>query len=104
MTWVKIDDRFEGHPKVIRAGYQAIGVYILALTHSAGHLTNGHVSPEWVKRVAGGQAKKMSDKLVSVGLWEPNGDGWTIHDYFEFNPSRETVLEKRRQERDRKSR
>lgn len=91
MPWVKLDDSLHGHPKAERAGNEALGVHLLALSYCGAYLTNGKITPEFVKGKAGPRHKQVVERLVSAGLWEPNGNGWVIHDYLDYNPSREDV-------------
>jgi hypothetical protein len=108
MPWVKLDDSFFSHPKVVTAGTEAIGLYVMALTYSAHHLTDGHVPAGWVKEKAGPKARKLAAALTEPpsgfehGLWDLNGTGWVIHDYLDYNPSRESILAKRRTDSERK--
>jgi hypothetical protein len=95
MAWVKLDDNFYSHPKVVSAGVEAIGLYVLALTYSSRHLTDGHIPAAWVKQIVGPKARKLSGALVEHGLWAENGTGWLIHDFLIYNPSRDKVLSKR---------
>src|SRR5271165_5174026 len=95
MPWGRLDDSFDAHRKVRRAGLEATGLHARALSYSAGALTDGHIDPEWVQERAGSRGAKLAELLVTAGLWEPNGDGWAIHDYLDFNFSREEVESKR---------
>ena len=104
MPWVKLDDSFHDHPKVLRAGLPAIGLHVVALTHCSRYLTDGHVSPEFVSQKAGKNGQKIAAALVTAGLWTVNDRGWTIHDYLDYNPSRTQVVETRRKESERKAR
>ena len=81
MSWVKIDDQFADHPKVIQAGPLAAWLYVCGLTYCGRYLTDG-----WIP---GGQLRKLADvedalalagRLVSVGLWEEVEDGYRITD------------------------
>lgn len=89
MPWVKLDDSFFSHPKVVNAGTEAIGLYVLGLTYSSHHLTDGHVPGAWVRQAVGSKEKRLTAALVEHGLWAENGTGWLIHDYLEYQPSRE---------------
>jgi hypothetical protein len=91
MPWGRLDDSFDAHRKVRRAGLEATGLHARALSYCAGALTDGHVDPEWLEERAGRRAGKLGELLVVAGLWEPNCDGFVIHDYLEYNPSREKV-------------
>lgn len=103
MSWVKLDDSFFSHPKVVNAGTEAIGLYVLGLTYSSHHLTDGHVPAAWVKQAVGAKVAKLTGALVEHGLWELNGTGWLIHDYLIYNPNRTDVLAKRQRDSDRKA-
>lgn len=104
MPWVKLDDSTDSHRKVRRAGNEAFGIWTRSLCYSAGALTDGHIDPEWLEERAGKRAGKVSELLLVSGLWEPNDDGWKIHDYLDFNPPRASVLAKRKADADRKPR
>jgi hypothetical protein len=109
MPWVKLDDSFYSHPKVVNAGHEAVGLYITALTYASHHLTDGHIPAAWVRQQVGSKTDKLSRALVEAptgfehGLWVENGTGWVIHDYLNYNPSRERILDKRRKDSARKS-
>lgn len=105
MSWGRLDDSFDSHRKVRRAGNEATGVHARAISYCAGALTDGHIDPEWVLERAGGktQAVRVSEVLVLAGLWTPNSDGFVIHDWLDFNPSREQILSKRRVDAERKA-
>jgi hypothetical protein len=103
VTWVKLDDSFFCHPKVVSVGAEASGLYVWGLTYSAHNLTDGHVPAAWVRQAVGGRAKKLSGLLVEHGLWSENGAGWLIHDYDKYNPSRERILAKRQADSERKA-
>lgn len=42
--------------------------------------------------------KALADALVSHGPWEEVEGGWQIHDFLEYQPSRESILAKRKKE------
>lgn len=103
MPWGRLDDSFDSHRKVRRAGLEATGLHARALSYCAGALTDGHIDPEWLEERGARKAAKLGELLVVAGLWEPNSDGFVIHDYLEYNPSRESVLAKRLAENKRKA-
>ncbi len=92
MTWVKLDDQFPDHPKVIAAGPQAGWLYICGICYSARYLTDGFVPASVVPRLMNANTTKLIERLVAVGLWEVTEDGYHIHDYLAYNPRREDVL------------
>jgi hypothetical protein len=95
MAWVKIDDQFFMHPKVIAAGRDARDLYLAALTYTAGQLTDGFVPAGALPLIAAmagvPDAADLAARLVDVRLWEPTAGGYNIHDYHEYNPSAEQV-------------
>lgn len=90
MPWAKLDDRFDEHRKVHRAGLEATGLYACALSYCARYLTDGHLDSDWLERRVPTQRKReqLLSILVEQGLFEANGDGYKVHDYLEHNPSR----------------
>jgi hypothetical protein len=96
MTWVKLDDHFPEHPKVLKAGPMAAWLYVSGLTYASRYLTDGFI-PSDALPVLLPQAspKALAQKLVEVGLWLLVDGGWQIHDYHEYQPSGEQVRQHR---------
>jgi hypothetical protein len=88
MTWAKLDDGFPTHPKILPLSDRAFRAHVLGICYSAQHLTDGFVPRGYVD----GRASK---ELVSSKLWEERDNGFRIHDFTQWNPSREEVLEER---------
>src|SRR5258706_12976308 len=101
MPWFRLDDSFHSHPKVIAAGNEAIGLYVRCGTHAAEHLTDGFVGKD-VALSYGSTA--LADTLVRTRLWHRARGGWTIHDYLDYNPSREAVEKERKASAERQRR
>jgi hypothetical protein len=99
VTWVKLDDHFADHPKVIGLSNAAFRAYVEGLCYSARHLTDGHIPAAQVARVA---TRKPLLELVSSGLWNWNDDGVVVHDYLEYQEDSATILERRRRDSERK--
>lgn len=93
MPWFRLDDSFDTHPKVLMAGNEAVGLYIRCGTYAARNLTDGFVGQEIVLLYG---SDSLAATLVRVGLWHRARGGWNIHDYLDYNPSREEVLAKRK--------
>lgn len=108
MAWVRVDDNLHAHPKIQAAWRRdpgALGLHLLALSYSAAYLTDGAIDAVFVaaQMPAPARRDRAVDALVDAGLWEPNGaDGWQIHDYLDFNDSREEIQRRRRSEAARK--
>lgn len=115
MSWVKLDDGFAEHPKVIAAGPLAGWVHVCGLCYCNRNLTDGYVPRAIARRLAdfehvgletGGvpgmvavgvdvDCELLVEILVEVGMWEEVEGGYVIHDYLDYNPSKEDVLAKR---------
>lgn len=84
MTWVKIDDQFQDHPKFLEVSLAGVGLWVAGLAYSNRYLTDGFLTANAVRRLGG--AAKLTGELVAAGLWEPVDGGWLIHDYTDYNP------------------
>jgi hypothetical protein len=93
MPWAKVDDKLHAHPKVARAGLEALGLHLLAMSYCAAYETEGHVDAHFAEGKAAKRTRALVARLVESGLWEPNGNGWTIHDWLLYNPTREEAAE-----------
>ena len=92
MAWIKIDDQFRNHPKVLAAGPLASWLYVCSLTFAGQYLTDGHIPSTMLGMLAAvDNAQELADRLVDVGLWEEVEGGYQIHDFTEYNPTREEV-------------
>jgi hypothetical protein len=106
--WVKIDDQFPTHPKVMKAGLEARALFITSLCYSANHLTDGFITPEVtplltaMSQITNGAAAVK--KLIDVGLWEVCEDGYLIHDFLVYNPPSTKILDERRANAERQAR
>ena len=115
MPWFRLDDSFHSHPKVIAAGNEAVGLFVRCGTYAAEHTTDGIIAEEIAelygasatgsRRNPGtGKPETLAETLVRTGLWHRVRRGWTIHDYLDYNPSREAVLKERKDAADRQRR
>jgi len=106
MAWVRIDDEFGEHPKVVSAGPLALAIQIKAKCYASRNLTNGFVPHDVVSSfLSGFEGLRIGRKpalsvdwpayMIDAGLWEPAEGGYNIHDYLDYNPSKAEVLERR---------
>ena len=102
MGWAKFDDRWATHAKLLEAGLEAAGLDARAICWCAGQETDGFVPDAAVSLLAAGHRNpaKLAGALVRVRRWARNEErkGYDIHDYLDYNPTRES----RDAERDRK--
>lgn len=101
MPWFRLEDSFHSHPKVIRAGNEAVGLYVRCGTYAAEHLTDGFI-PEHVALLYGTHA--LAKTLVDAGLWRRTRGGWLMPDYLDYNPSKEAVDNDRKSKAERQKR
>ncbi|WP_049569138.1 hypothetical protein [Streptomyces sp. SBT349] len=99
MPWFVLDDGFDTHPKVRKVGNAAVGVFVRLGAYAARHLTEGKLDAAIVRDYGTPPTIK---KLVAVGLLhpfghdcprceQPDGSGYTIHDFLDYNRSRKQV-------------
>lgn len=107
MGWVRLDDNFADHPKVIALSDSAFRLYIEALCYSNRQLTDGFIPNAVYLKLS---REDEADYLIDAGLWEQvNGNvispelttGYQIRSYTEYQPTREKVEEKREQAKER---
>jgi hypothetical protein len=107
--WSKIDDGFTEHAKVAPLSAVAFRLHVSAIVHANRNLTDGMISPQALRVLLAGSvaAGKHVTELVDANLWdEVEGavDTYAIHDFLEYNPSREKVLADRLAAAERKRR
>jgi len=110
-----VDDLYPEHPKLVRLGTwcEVAGwLNVAALAWCKRYLTDGVIPRAAVWRLASfrGMAidgepvtpEAVAMKLVEARLWRERGPDYVIHDFLDYQESRETVLERRRTDRERK--
>lgn len=114
MPWFRIDDKAHTHPKLIKAGNAALGLWLRCGAYAAQHLTDGIV-PGVVAELYG--TKPQAAKLVKAGLWHGHGHScpgacpdpapgdYVFHDFLDDgrNTSRARAEEERKKARDRQA-
>jgi hypothetical protein len=98
MGWVRLDDNFADHPKVIGLSDTAFRLYIEALCYSNRQLTDGFIPMAVYLKAS---KNDDADYLIEAGLWQEVPLGYQIRSYDEYQPLREKVEEKREQARER---
>jgi hypothetical protein len=98
--WIKVDDLFIDHPKVIVAealitpfGHaRVIAMWLHTMAYTNRHLTDGFI-PQIITETVRSETDSASvvRALVAAGLWHEAPGGYRIHDYHDFNPSAEDV-------------
>jgi len=102
MPWVKLDDRFPSHRKVALLSDRAFRLHVSAICWCSENLTDGRISDRELTLVAHIRGLKATAKqLEDAGLWDRTDDGWVIHDFLDYNPSREQTLAERKKNAER---
>lgn len=111
MPWVRIDEDFPQHPKLIQAGPLALAMQVAGLCYCNRYLTDGFVPRSAAASLLHfeGLTRRRADlqeeeagwesvvaDLVRSGAWLEVPGGWRIHDYLSYQPSRSEVLDERR--------
>ena len=121
MPWVKLDDHFDEHPKVARIGPLGIALQVAGLCYCNRNLTDGFIPRavartllDWqteqdgvlwtLARTSGMQgddvtAQWVIDLLVDAGVWEEADGGYRVHDYADYQPTKEAIdIERRKKQ------
>jgi general stress protein YciG len=111
MTWAKFDDRYPWHRKVRGLSDAAFRMDVSAVCWCAENLTDGVIESEFLTLVSDVRnPRKVAAELVRAGRWHaedhdcescpllPPG-AHVIHDYLDYNPTREKIERDREQRR-----
>ena len=101
MTWVRIDDSFPNHPKIIGLSDGAFRLYITALCYSNAYLTDGIVPQKTIKKLSN---SRHISALIDANLWEKCGDDIIILGYEEYQFTKEKVETERKKAAERMNR
>ncbi|HEY6115287.1 MAG TPA: hypothetical protein VI172_04945 [Candidatus Dormibacteraeota bacterium] len=99
MAWFALDDGFDTHPKVRKAGNAAVGLFVRLGVHATRHLTEGHLDGNIVRQYG---TEPNVRKLIAVGMLhgaghtcprcqQPTEGDYVIHDYLDYNKSRAQI-------------
>ena len=101
MPWAALDDHFHDNPKVLDAPLAAVGLYAIGLSYCNAQLSDGFIPRSVIVGIRGWAA--AAKELIERHFWEPaEGGGFRVHDYLDWNRSRQVVLAERAAARDRK--
>lgn len=125
MPWVRFDDQFPIHRKVKGLSDAAYRLHTEGIFWCARNLTDGYVPTADLSDLATARRPlKFLPELVARGNWHladevcesekcpahvdnrpaSVGDGWLIHDYFDYQPTKAKVLEERAKNAERQKR
>lgn len=88
MPWFRVDDSFAFNPKVISAGNAAIGAWTRMGSYCAAHLTDGLIPDLIARMIASGDEIAT---LTGMGMLVHERDGYRMHQYLRYQPSKADV-------------
>lgn len=104
MTWVRFDDEFPIHRKTAPLDDATYRLHSEAIFWCSRNLTDGHIARDELAAISVRAKASRVARLVARGLWHvdphecasekcpsSNGGGWVIHDYLQYQPTREKV-------------
>ena len=109
MAWAKLDDRFHANPKINRVWHtcpDAIGLYVMSITHCSQHETDGKVDEYFIVGLVPDLSRReeITRSLLDAGLWTiVEAGAYQIPDYLDFNPSHAEQEKRRKTEKARKA-
>jgi hypothetical protein len=98
VSWLRLDDGFAEHPKLMDVSDRAFRLHVAALCFCARNLTDGELVDRSVRMVCAlsSATKKHVAELVAAGLWVKRADGtFGVKDFLEYNPTAEKVKAER---------
>lgn len=99
MPWANFDDAYADHPKVMALSDGAFRLHTSGILYSARYLTDGVVPKEVATRLTPHYKPQHLRELIVAGLWTTSVGGpvreYLIHDYLQWNRSREQILSER---------
>lgn len=107
MPWVRIDENVPDHPKFIAISANAFRLWVEGVAYCQKHLTDGVIPRFALKKMRYYSAASMKDLTAVLApgkgpLWHVIDTGdIRVHDYLDHNDSREVVLKKRGEARNR---
>lgn len=85
MGWLRLDDGFTEHRKLLLLDRKDRWTWLELLTYVARQNDNGHV-PRGVADVLRHVTPKFLQDCIRVGLLDASEDGFYVHDWDEYNP------------------
>lgn len=110
--WVRVDDNFPEHPKVVEAGRnlgtsgrgRVVAIWQVALCYCNRNYTDGFIDEATIRSWTLYDRRPVDVALVmaDAGLFERVAGGFRFHDYHDYQPTAADVKAKLQRDRDRK--
>lgn len=95
MSWFHLDDNFPDHHKVAGLSDAAFRLHVAGLAYCSRGLTDGVINGDDVPRLVRRFKPAARRELVDAGIWIESVGCYLIHDYLDWNDSREQVMAKK---------
>lgn len=98
MAWVRLDDQAPRNLKIVKAGPAAAWFWVCAIAHCQSQLTDGFISDLLLDQIGvkgAPRCHRFASVLVQVGLFDVADGGYRVHDYHDFNETKEEALERK---------
>lgn len=89
MPYLNLDDGYSEHRKVDALSHGAFRLHTSGLCYCARELTDGHVPGHRVPRLMPDYKPAYLAELVEAEMWLKAARGFDLHDYLDWNKSRE---------------
>lgn len=104
LPWVRLDTAMPDNPKILhlidshKEGMAAAFAWVCSIAYCGKVGTDGFLSRSALSRT---NAKPIHARLLAEhGFWIPDGGGWTVHDYLDYNPTTEDIQRRSEKARD----
>lgn len=109
MAWARVESTHPFNSKILSLSDTAFRLHIAAICVATQEMTDGRLSSDQVetilmsvKRRRG--AKQAWQELIDKGLLDVDSNGVTVHDYLDYNDSRDKILRNKALSKDRQDR
>jgi len=95
MAWVRLDDQAPRNAKILMAGPAAAWMWVCGIAHCQAHLSEGFIADVAIAMIGvrgEERARKLAEVLVTCGLFDRVDGGYMVHDYLDFNDTREEAI------------
>lgn len=95
MAWVRIDDQAPRNAKLLKAGPAAAWMWVCGIAHCQSHLSEGFIAEIAIPMIGvkgHERSHKLAAALVTCGLFERVDGGYMVHDYLDFNETKEQAI------------
>jgi hypothetical protein len=104
MGWIRFDNGIGNHRKALELSEHlylpALGLFLVSVAYCDQQRTDGFMPAKALPRISFGDYQLAADELVRVGLFETVQDGYQIHDYLDWQMSREQIEAQSKRQRD----